>query len=87
MGIPEKTLKRVPVWTMGDRLRKARTSAGLEQRQLALLVGLSTAEVVAAERDRCTPSATELGLWAAVTSVPAAWLTGDLSRSSWGVVA
>ena len=39
--MPPPEAGRVPEWTVGDRLRKARESAGLEQRQLAERAGMS----------------------------------------------
>ena len=45
----------VPTWTFGDRLRKARRQAHLEQSDVAALCGVSTAAVSAWENDDSKP--------------------------------
>lgn len=65
---------RVPEWTLGDRLRKARESAGLEQAELAMITGLARQTVSNYERDAVHPRATGVRLWALATGVPVVWL-------------
>lgn len=67
---------RVPQWTTGDRLRKAREEAGLDQATLAEVLGIS----------RTTVSNHEVGIgkrgtnrmmiraWAAATGVDPDWI-------------
>jgi transcriptional regulator with XRE-family HTH domain len=88
MGIlPARQLVRVPAWTLGDRLRKARATAGLTRPQLAAGVGVSVRAIAAAETDERAPGQLELGRWAQVTGVPVGWLGGDLIRAGWTVAA
>jgi transcriptional regulator with XRE-family HTH domain len=65
---------RVPAWTLGDRLRKARESAGLDQAELAAAIGVSKRSVGAAERGESTPRRHVLIAWAAATGVALGWL-------------
>lgn len=78
-----QTHHRTPEWTLGDRLRKAREEAGLDQAALADALGVS----------RATISNHEVGIgkrgtnrmmiraWALATGVEAEWIeygrTGD----------
>jgi DNA-binding XRE family transcriptional regulator len=66
----------IPAWTLGDRLRKARETAGLSQAELAADIGISRASVVNYEVDRYTPSRPVLLSWALRTGVPLTWLAG-----------
>lgn len=66
-----------PHWSIGDRLRKAREHAGLEQRQLAERAGISRATISNAERGVGNPSLPTLQAWAAACDVPVAWLLAD----------
>lgn len=68
------TTTHIPVWTMGDRLRKAREDAGLSQAELALEVGVSRATVSNAEVGATTPLPITVNAWARITGVPAEWL-------------
>ena len=68
----------IPVWTLGDRLRKAREDAGLSQSELAAAVLVSRTTVSNAEVGARVPMRGTLKAWAEVTDVPLAWLlTGD----------
>lgn len=70
----------MPEWTLADRLRKARESAGLEQTELAELAGISRATISAAENG-ARPARATLRLWALATGVPVTWLeTGQPDR-------
>ena len=64
----------VPEWTMADRLRKARESAGLEQRELAADIGVSRNTVHNYERGRVVPRRPVVLAWAIRTGVPVSWL-------------
>lgn len=63
----------VPVWTLTDRLRKAREQAGLTQCALADLVGVTVATISRAERGEGITHRTLLQ-WATVTGVDLAWI-------------
>lgn len=64
----------VPQWTMADRLRKARETAGLEQDALAKELGVSRNTVSSYERGKVAPRRPVLIAWALRTGVPLAWL-------------
>src|SRR5260221_8971659 len=66
----------IPQWTLGDRLRKARESAGLKQAELAGKIGISRASIVNYEAGRYVPSRPVLLSWALCCGVDWAWLTG-----------
>jgi DNA-binding XRE family transcriptional regulator len=66
-----------PVWTLGDRLRKARETAGLNQSELADEIGIGRTSVVNYESGRKMPSRPVLLSWALRTSVPYEWLSGE----------
>lgn len=70
------------VWTLGDRMAKARRHAGLEQSDLADALGVSRPLVSKWEHDLREPTAKQVLRWAEVTAVPAAWLLG-ISPSRW----
>jgi len=59
---------------MGDRLRKAREHAGLEQRELAADIGISRNTVQNYERGRTSPRRPVVLAWAVRTGVSQAWL-------------
>lgn len=66
----------VPEWTLGDRLRKARLHAGLEQSELAAQTGISRASIVNYENGHTTPSRPSVLSWALCTGVSLEWLMG-----------
>lgn len=65
---------RVPEWTLGDRLRKAREAAGLSQTELADLAGISRRSISKYESDDARPKRPQLIAWAMATGVPLSWL-------------
>lgn len=68
----------IPTWTLGDRLRKARESAGYEQLAFAEATGIARATISAAERGHRRPIKSNLRVWAMATGVPLTWLeTGE----------
>lgn len=72
----------MPIWTTGDRLRKARVSKGLTVAEFAKLALCSEKTVNNYEADKVRPRALLMDKWAAVTGVPLAWLeTGDAPNS------
>lgn len=67
----------IPQWTLGDRLRKAREHAGMEQGELAVRIGISRGTVSNYELGRGTrpPKVVVLRAWAYECGVPYEWLT------------
>jgi len=67
----------IPTWTQGDRLRKAREWAGLDQDQLADRMGVSRGSISNYERDK-GDRLIVINAWALSTGVPKVWLlTGE----------
>jgi len=67
---------RVPAWTVGDRLRKAREESGLSQQELADAIGvsrntISNHEVGVGKRE---PQTLLVRAWAAATGVSVEWI-------------
>lgn len=60
----------VPRWTLGNRMWKARTVAGLEQAEVAKMVGVSRALVSRWERDLSDPGYLQLRAFAEATKAP-----------------
>ncbi|MDU5380556.1 MAG: helix-turn-helix transcriptional regulator, partial [Actinomyces sp.] len=71
----------IPQFDRSDRLRKAREHAGLEQAQLAELIGVSRNTISGAERGANTPRRHVVMAWAMATGVPVEWIeTGRVPR-------
>lgn len=69
---------RVPQWSLGDRLRKARESAGLNQAELAERLGVARMTVSRSESGSTEPMRVVVRAWALATGVPLMWLeTGE----------
>lgn len=64
----------VPEWTIGDRMLKARTVAGLTQTELADYLGMSRVSLSRYETGHNRPPLTVLRLWALRCGVPLDWL-------------
>jgi transcriptional regulator with XRE-family HTH domain len=64
----------IPTWTLADRLRKARMSAGLDQRELAQLMDYSHGAIAQWESGHRNARPRVLKLWALATGVPFDWL-------------
>src|SRR5258707_4757123 len=70
----------IPRWTTGDRLRKARLEAGLDQDALARVSGIARSSVINYESNRPIPAWPILLAWSKVTGIPLEWLChGDLT--------
>ena len=68
---------RVPAWSLGDRLRKAREIAGFTQQELADQIGVARASVVNYETGRTEPNRPVLFSWATACQVDFGWLAGS----------
>jgi transcriptional regulator with XRE-family HTH domain len=64
----------VPEWTLGDRLRKARTRVKKNQDDIAGLLRISTRSIANYESDATRPSYLVVKEWAEVTGVDFGWL-------------
>lgn len=69
-----------PVWTLGDRLRKARDFAGITSTDMAGRLGVSRNTITNYENDHTSPSVLAVRAYATETGVDIDWLT-DGARS------
>lgn len=67
---------RVPQWSLGDRLRKAREVAGMSQQDWADEVGISRGSVANYEAGKQKPRRPVLLAWAMRSGVQLDWLAG-----------
>lgn len=72
---------RIPPIEIRHRLRIAREFAGLDQEQLADLVGVSRGTIGNAETGRAHPRKILVNAWALACGVPSSWLqTGEVDE-------
>ena len=64
----------VPRFTLGHRLALARENAGMEQSEIADVIGTSRATVSNYERGVSIPGKLVINAWAVTTNVPVEWL-------------
>lgn len=69
-----------PEWTLGDRLRKAREHAALNQTQMADELEIARNSVGRYESGAYEPPRTVVIAWALRTGVDLDWLAGDMVR-------
>lgn len=69
-----QTHENIPQWTLGDRLRKARATTGLNTRDFADRIGVSQPTVTNAENDKSKVRRITLNAWSLATGVPVEWL-------------
>ena len=73
----------VPVWTLGDRLRKARRNSGMGTSAMAARLGCHRNSVLGWETDRVVPPLEVVVRWARATHIPLAWfIDGDFDPVS-----
>jgi transcriptional regulator with XRE-family HTH domain len=65
---------RVPVWTLANRLRQARETAGMDIQDLVEATGISRTTVTNYEHGYRTPRTVYLRAWAQATGVDLGWL-------------
>lgn len=71
----QPSTEHIPVWTAGDRFRKAREDAGLTQTELAEAIGVDRKTISAYElNDRKRPMKMVVAAWALRCGVPVWWL-------------
>lgn len=71
------SMTEVPVWTLQERLAKAREHAHLDRFQMADKLGVSERTIRNWERGRIDPSRSAVIAYSAVTRVPVEWFTGE----------
>lgn len=81
-----QTVGAIPEWTLADRLRKARETAGMDQVQLAEAMGIARTTVGNYEHGHTSPRPYILKEWALVTGVPLWWLKGNAAPEGGGPV-
>lgn len=83
MTTAPNTQTRVPSWTFADRIRKARTEAGLDQREFAEQIGVKASTYATYETGRNQPRYKDIFDLARrvenVSGVDAVWLIGKPS--------
>lgn len=72
----------IPVFTRGDRMRKAREITGLSQQAFADELGVSVGSVKNYESDKTRPKVLVLRAWSLRTGVPLEWLEKGIAPSS-----
>jgi transcriptional regulator with XRE-family HTH domain len=77
-------LGTIPAWTVGDRLRKARESTGMDRQQMALAIGISRRSIATYEASDQLPRRPILVTWALATGVPRDWLETGKAHSPEG---
>jgi transcriptional regulator with XRE-family HTH domain len=65
----------VPEFTVADRLRKARETAGLDQSEFAARAEISRTTIINYEHGRRVPRAVYLRAWSIASGVDLRWLT------------
>lgn len=73
---------QVPEWTMGDRLRKARSLTGMTVAQFAAASLISAKSINNYEADKYPPKLLALKRWAEVTGVSESWLLTGVSSGT-----
>jgi transcriptional regulator with XRE-family HTH domain len=73
------TPQRVPDITVPHRLRIARETSGLDQTELADLIGVSRGTISNAENGRRNPRQIVVNAWATATGVPVEWLMNGVA--------
>lgn len=76
---------RVPTFSLGERIRKAREDLGLSQLRFATALGIDRKTVGNWEAGRNQPRYGDLMLISSVTDVSLEWLAGELFRPEFGV--
>ena len=64
----------IPVWTQGDRMRKARQLTGMSTLEFAREIGVSQKTVNNAESDSHVVRKIVLNAWSLATGVPVEWI-------------
>jgi transcriptional regulator with XRE-family HTH domain len=73
-----------PRFELCDRLRKARTFAGLTQEQLGERMGVGRRSITRYEDGTQTPRRSVVIAWAVTTGVPLEWIEGEMDDTPTG---
>lgn len=71
----------VPEWSLGDRLRKARSLTGMTVSEFAEAIGVSDRTINNAEGDKRAVRKITLNAWAMATGVSLEWLETGIAGS------
>ena len=71
---------RIPVFSLGERIRKVREDMGLSQQQLADELAVDRKTIGNWETERTLPRYRDLMMLSSVADVSLEWLAGDLFR-------
>ncbi len=76
--MPDQVDRFYPTWTLGDRIRKARHTTGMKQRDFAPLIGVKPGSLAAWEADHSVPRnvLAVARTISKLTGIPAAWVLG-----------
>lgn len=76
---------RIPEWTFGDKVRKARTLSEMDQREFARAINITPSTLAAYETGRSMPRFKDVRALALrleeVSHIPSAWFVGFNGRS------
>lgn len=72
----------IPEWTLGDRLRKARSLTGMSVREFAEHIGVSHGTITNAEHDARGVRPITMKAWALATGVSIEWLETGASTNT-----
>ena len=72
----------VPEWSLGDRLRKARSLTGMTAAQFAAKIGVSDSTINNAEGDKRAVRRITLNAWALATGVSLEWLETGIAGTT-----
>lgn len=72
------------MWTLGNRMEKARKVRGLNQDDLAIYLGLKKSTISKFERGAQIPRLAYIRSWAELCGVPLEWLVGDMQFTADG---
>jgi transcriptional regulator with XRE-family HTH domain len=76
------TTTTIPTFTLGDRLAKARDTAGIKSQEMAKLLDVSRTTVSNYESGRTVPTVTIVQRWSEITGVPASWIIEEPERNT-----
>lgn len=86
MSMQQTVELQIPEWTFGDKIRKARSITGMDQRTFAQALGITASTLAAYETGRANPRFKDAGALAArlelLTRIPRAWFIGFNGRPS-----
>ena len=74
--------EHIPVWTLGDRLRKARRDARIGTTTMAGRLECHRNTVLGWETDKAIPPLEAIVRWSRATHVPLSWLLDDFDPPS-----